>query len=146
MAYWKENINVEVLMPFDTPNCTTSWYWVTIPIDSDMVHYYHGVWMCNVGDYATNAPVRINLCGKAVMKNLHYDPEERRDVCDIDYTAHHLMACRAYSDLDDPRTSKAEHFRVRLVSRDKQLSDSDRRSMRLHSIDYGSYIYKPQKK
>lgn len=145
MAYWKENINVEVLLPFDTPNCTTSWYWVTIPISSDMVHYYHGVWMCNVGDYSTNAPVRINLCGKAVETTGYID-SPIGSVHPIEYTTHKLMACRAHSDLDDPRTSKNRHFRVRLLSHDKQLSDCEARNMQLHSIDYGSHIYRPKNK
>ena len=137
MAHWKENINVEVLLPFDTPNCTTTWYWVMIPINRNMVHYYHGVWMCNAGDYVNGAPFRINICGKTVFKGMHYEPELRQDVYDIEYTTHKLMACRAYFDTDDPRNSKNEHFKVRLVSHDVQLSDNDRRSMRLHSIDYG---------
>jgi len=125
MAYWKENINVEVLLPFDTPNCTTSWYWVTfsIPLEATWIPISGGVWIYNAGTYTNH---RINICGSLSYKH-----------DDIERTTHHLMACRAYSDTCDPRHSKTEHFKVRYVSRDVELSDDDRRSMRLHSIDYG---------
>jgi hypothetical protein len=133
MAYWKENINVEVLLPFYTPNCTTSWYWVTFSIALEETWHGSGVWMYNVDTYTEH---HINICGR-----MAYLTGGR-----IERTTHHLMACRAYSDTEDPSRSKNEHFKVRLVSRDKQLSDSDKRSMRLHSIDYGTHIYKPQNK
>lgn len=133
MAYWKENINVEVLLPFDTPNCTTSWYWVMFPIALVETWHGSGVWMYNASTYTEH---RINICGR-----MAYLTGGR-----IERTTHHLMACRAYSDTEDPSRSNNEHFKVRLVSRDKQLSDSGRRSMRLHSIDYGSHIYKPKNK
>lgn len=136
MANWKERINVEVLLPFDTPNCTTSWYWVMFSIAMDETWYYEDAWMYNAGDYVNNAPFRLNIIGKANLKRVYTDPK-RGTVADIDYTTHKLMACRAYSDTCDPRHSKTEHFKVRYVSRDVELSDDDRRSMRLHSIDYG---------
>jgi len=136
MANWKERINVEVLLPFDTPNCTTSWYWVMFSIAMDETWYYEDAWMYNAGDYVNNAPFKLNICGKANLKSLYTDPK-RGTVADIDYTTHKLMACRAYSDTTDPRNSKTEHFKVRYVSRDVELSDNDRRSMRLHSIDFG---------
>ena len=135
MANWKERINVEVLLPFDTPNCTTSWYWVMFTIAMDETWYYEDAWMYNAGDYVNNAPFRLNIIGKANLKSVYTD--RSGTVADIDYTTHKLMACRAYSDTCDPRHSKTEHFKVRYVSRDVELSDNDRRSMRLHSIDYG---------
>jgi hypothetical protein len=136
MANWKERINVEVLLPFDTPNCTTSWYWVMFSIAMGETWYYEDAWFYNAGDYVNNAPFRLNIIGKANLKSLYTDPK-LGTVADIDYTTHKLMACRAYSDTCDPRNSKTEHFKVRYVSRDVELSDDNRRSMRLHSIDYG---------
>ena len=119
MANWKERINVEVLLPFDTPNCTTSWYWVMFSIAMDETWYYEDAWFYNAGDYVNNAPFRLNIIGKANLKSVYTD--RSGTVADIDYTTH----------------SKTEHFKVRYVSRDVELSDNDRRSMRLHSIDYG---------
>ena len=136
MANWKERINVEVLLPFDTPNCTTSWYWVMFSIAMNEVWCHDGVWMYNAGDYANNAPFRLNICGEAKTKRLYTD-HLYGIMADINYTTHKLMACRAYSLTTDPRHSKIEHFKVRYVSHDVELSDNDRRSMRLHSIDYG---------
>lgn len=136
MANWKENINVEVLLPFDTPNCTTSWYWVTFSIEMNQAQYWEDAWMYNAGDYVNNAPFNINICGKANLKRLYTDPK-LGTVADIDYSTYKLMCCRAYFDSDDPRNSKNEHFKVRLLSYDKQLDEHDRHNMRLHSIDYG---------
>lgn len=124
MAYWKENINVEVLLPFDTPNCTTSWYWVTFPIALEETWHGSGVWMYNASTYTSHC---INICGR-----MAYLTGGR-----IERTTCHLMACRAYSDTEDPSRSSNEHFKVRLLSRDKTLSRDEQRSMRLHCIDYG---------
>ena len=125
MANWKERINVEVLLPFDTPNCTKSWYWVMFSIAQEETweRISGGAWMYNAGTY-TN--YHINICGAMSYRGNH-----------LNRTTHKLMACRAYSDTCDPRHSNTEHFKVRYVSRDVELSDNDRRSMRLHSIDYG---------
>ena len=125
MANWKERINVEVLLPFDTPNCTTSWYWVmfSIALEETWVRICGGAWMYNADTYTNH---RINICGAMSYRDNHRNR-----------TTYKLMACRAYSDTDDPRHSKNEHFKVRYVSRDVELSDNDRRYMRLHSIDYG---------
>lgn len=127
MAYWKENINVEVLLPFDTENCTVSWYWVTfsIPLEATWIPISGGVWIYNAGTYTNH---RINICGSLSYKH-----------DDIERTTCHLMACRAYSDTEDPSRSNNEHFKVRLLSRDKTLSRDEQRSMRLHSIDYGTH-------
>ena len=127
MAYWKENINVEVLLPFDTPNCTTSWYWVTfsIPLEATWLTESY-VWIYNASTYTNH---RINICGRIVCKSGGH----------IERTTHHLVACRAYSDLDIPTRSDNEHFKVRLLSRDKTLSRDEQRSMRLHCIDYGTH-------
>lgn len=126
MAYWKENINVEVLLPFDTPNCTTSWYWVTFSIPLEATWLAEGyVWIYNASNYTNH---RINICGSLSYKH-----------DDIERTTCHLMACRAYSDTENPSRSNNEHFKVRYVSRDKTLSRDEQRSMRLHCIDYGTH-------
>lgn len=127
MAYWKENINVEVLLPFDTENCTVSWYWVmfSIALEETWERISGDVWMYNAGTYTNHS---INICGAMSYRGNH-----------LNRTTHKLMACRAYSDITDPRHSKVEHFKVRLVSRDKKLSSDEQRSMRLHSIDYGTH-------
>jgi hypothetical protein len=128
MAYWKENINVEVLLPFDTENCTVSWYWVTfsIPLEATWIPISGGVWIYNAGTYTNH---RINICGRIACKSGGH----------IERTTCHLMACRAYSDTENPSRSNNEHFKVRLLSRDKALSCDEQRSMRLHCIDYGTH-------
>lgn len=128
MAYWKENINVEVLLPYDTENCTTSWYWVTfsIPLEATWIPISGGVWIYNASNYTNH---RINICGR-----MAYLTGGR-----IERTTCYLMACRAYSDTEEPSRSNNEHFKVRYVSRDKTLSRDEQRSMRLHCIDYGTH-------
>lgn len=127
MAYWKENINVEVLLPFDTENCTVSWYWVTFSIPLEATWLAEGyVWIYNASNYTNH---RINICGRIACKSGGH----------IERTTCHLMACRAYSDTKNPSHSKTEHFKVRYVSRDKTLSRDEQRSMRLHCIDYGTH-------
>lgn len=127
MAYWKENINVEVLLPFDTENCTISWYWVTFSIPLEATWLAEGyVWIYNASNYTNH---RINICGRIACKSGGH----------IERTTCHLMACRAYSDTENPSRSNNEHFKVHLLSRDKTLSRDEQRSMRLHCIDYGTH-------
>lgn len=127
MANWKERINVEVLLPFDTENCTISWYWVTFSIPLEATWLAEGyVWIYNAGTYTNH---RINICGRIACKSGGH----------IERTTCHLMACRAYSDTENPSCSNNERFKVRLLSRDKTLSRDEQRSMRLHCIDYGTH-------
>ena len=122
MKHWKERINVEVLLPFDTPNCTITWYWVMFSISTDEVWLKDGIWMYNSGTYVNNAPFNINICGRV---NLY-------GAC---FTCN-LMSCRAFLDCEDPRNTRQEHFRVRFVSCDVELSDDERRSMKFHHRVY----------